>query len=158
VSKSNLVYRNCALHKLNTNLTDHKDLWLLISSLTDDAHVEWNTFVSWLWYLVRRPETAYETNLLFILLDLYLHEDTKLKPELKKRFINFVGKNFQEEENKHCEHNFIDVMHLDKNTSNTVEVENSAIKRHGFDFFPPPNNGPSFSEHTRTNPTNKYAH
>jgi hypothetical protein len=53
LSKSNLVYQNCAWHKLNSNLTDHKDFWLLISSLSDDAHVEWNTFVSWLWCLVR---------------------------------------------------------------------------------------------------------
>ena len=100
--------------------------------LNDEAMLEWNALVSWLWHIVRRPETIYETNLLFILLELYIEKDTKLPDELKRRFIDFVGKKFQEEQHKYCAHNFVDVMHFEKTTTNAGEVENSALKGRGY--------------------------
>jgi hypothetical protein len=42
------------------------------------------------WHLVHRPETLYETNLLFNLLELYIEQDTPLPDELKRRFVDFV--------------------------------------------------------------------
>ena len=132
LTSGKLVYRNCAWHKLNRNLTDHKDFHGLVALLNDEAMLEWNALVSWLWHIVRRPETIYETNLLFILLELYIEKDTKLPDELKRRFIDFVGKKFQEEQHKYCAHNFVDVMHFEKTTTNAGEVENSALKGHGY--------------------------
>ena len=57
LTKGKLVYHNCAWHKLNRNLTDHKDFHGLVALLNDEAMLEWNTLVSWLWHLVRHPES-----------------------------------------------------------------------------------------------------
>jgi hypothetical protein len=59
-----------------------------------------------------------------------------LPDELKRRFIDFVGKKFQQEEHKYCAHNYVDVMHFEKTTTNASEVENSALKGHGYTSTP----------------------
>ena len=138
LNDANLVYRNCAWHKFDRNLTDHKDFKSLIADLDEDASLEWDALVSWLWMLVRRPETVYETNLLFILLELYLQQDDLLPHKLKRRFIDFITK-LQNEQHKFAEHNFVDVRHFDKNTSNIGEAEISALKKHG--YGPAPQDG-----------------
>jgi hypothetical protein len=146
----NLVYRNCVWHKFDRNLTDHNDFKPLAAALDEDASLEWDALVSWLWLLVCRPETVYETNLLFILLELYLQQDDLLPQKLKRRCIDYIIR-LQNDQHKFAEHNFVDVRHFDKNTSNVGEVEMLALKEHG--YAPTPQDGldmASVKIHSRT--------
>jgi hypothetical protein len=52
LNDAHLVYRNCAWHKFDRNLTDHKDFKSLAADLDEDASLEWDALVSWLWLLV----------------------------------------------------------------------------------------------------------
>jgi hypothetical protein len=86
--------------------------------------------------LARRPETAYESNLLFALLEHYLddqnHHRGIIGPELKTLLTDFLGKSFTYEQQELFAHNFNTVMTLGKITSQVVEVETSALKQQGF--------------------------
>ena len=89
-------YRLCAWHKFDRNLTELKECRTLTSVLNEDSSCEWNAIVSWLWMLARRPETIYESNLLFALLELYLDEDQThhrgiIGPDLKNLLTDFFG-------------------------------------------------------------------
>ena len=92
----NVSYRLCAWHKLDRNLTEMKECRALTSVLNEDSSCEWNAIVSWLWMLCKRPETPYESNLLFVLLELYLEDDQThhrgiIGPDLKNLLTDFLG-------------------------------------------------------------------
>jgi hypothetical protein len=91
--------RLCAWHKFDRNLTESKTCRALTSVLNEDSACKWNDIVSWLWMLAQRPESPYESNLLFALLELYLDEDQThhrgiIGQDLKKSSDWFSGQIF----------------------------------------------------------------
>jgi hypothetical protein len=134
----------CAWHKLDRNLTQLGKFKSHVSNLDIVDKAEWEAIVAWLWMLVRQPETTHESNLLLIMLDLYLSKPDDehrgmLTDSLKKELVDFVGKAFQDEEQNFLAHNFHSTMCFGKVSSNIVEAENSALKNHG--YAPQPQDG-----------------
>ena len=136
----NAKHRLCAWHKLDRNLTNKSSFSSLVSSgqmKQASNKSEWNAIVTWLWSLVKTPETEAEANLMLTLLDCYLQERTEahrgfLSHALLTKLRDFVANNFQSRETKLFAHNFFDYMGLDKITTSFVEAENSAAKRHAY--------------------------
>ena len=139
----NAVHRLCAWHKLNRNLTNHRDFLGLIAGLENDqdARAEWNGFVTWLWALTRKPEDKHGANLMFTLLDLYLQEDGKkhkgeIGDKLKTKLRTWIESKFVDLEDKLFAYNFLKVRGFDVITSSPVESENSATKCHAYATCP----------------------
>ncbi len=129
--------RLCIWHKLDRNLTAHTQFKSLIKNSTneDSDNAEWNALVTWLWDMSTSPETEWEANLMFVLLDLYLKEDPnrhkgKIDPILKNKLVEFVAKRFQNVEHKLLAHHFKHTRCFDRVSSSIVEAENSALKNH----------------------------
>jgi MULE transposase domain len=138
------IHRVCAWHKLDWNLTNAPRFQgALASNQHDDsAMAEWNALVTWLWALVKTPESEWETNVLTTLLDLYLqegHTKGQLTDELKELLRDFIATSFMGNQGKLLGHNYHSVMTCGKVTSSIVEVENLALKR-GFNAPGPQDN------------------
>jgi hypothetical protein len=125
-----VTHHLCAWHKLDRNLMQLSKFRSHVSDLDNVDRAKWEAIVAWLWMLVRQPETTYEGNLLFIMLDLHLSKADDqhrgmLTDSLKTELVDFVGKAFQDEEQKFFVHNFHTTMCFGK----VVEVTKKLMMR-----------------------------
>jgi hypothetical protein len=103
---------------------------------------EWNALVTWLWAVVKTPESEWESNALTTLLDLYLqegHTQGQLTDELKEMLRDFIATSFMGNQGKLLGHHYHSILTSGKVTSSIVEVENAALKR-GFNDPGPQDN------------------
>jgi hypothetical protein len=109
------IHRLCAWHKLDQNLTNAPRFRGALASRehNDSSMAKWNALVTWLWALVKTPESEWESNVLTTLLDLYLqegHTKGQLTAEMKDMLRDFIATSFMGNQGKLLGHHYHSVM------------------------------------------------